>query len=130
MNERDKIIDQIASVEIPFDIMGSIIKCRYCRKFDAHMPNTLDINQRLKHANDCVWERSKMQSREHMLNPHVTYIVKGPIDEHTDDVCNSMHMQVLPASLRGPYMPPHKTNNPDFPCRCDIEGTTMKIPQT
>lgn len=59
-NINAKIIEDIAAVEIPFNIMGSIIKCRYCGAFDAHMPTTLDINQRLKHKKICVWIRSKV----------------------------------------------------------------------
>lgn len=63
-----------------------------------------------------------------MANPHTAYIIKGPIDEHTDFICSCLIGKVVddfqPIDYR---MPPHSVDEPELQCRCYIEGTIIKL---
>ncbi len=123
MNERDKIIEEIAADEDPTyrdksAIMDDDKTCRYCR---------VNFEDTDTHLDTCIWERAKGLIREDELTPHVTYVVKGPIDENTDDVCNSMHCEIITANPNHPFAPPHEVQKPELPCRCYTEEVTIEI---
>lgn len=54
----EDIVNIIAVDDTPVLKVGSIVRCRYCRKFSEYQPNIPKPFEAINHYSSCVWELS------------------------------------------------------------------------